>query len=194
VPCVAEIEGESIVQRVFGGLLRSDLTCCGCGYTSTAHDPFLDISLDIDPPPFAPLPPGLPPRSHFAAAAGAQHKAKPGGAAAGKGKPGGARRPPAGVGVGKAKPSGLSGVVASATASGGSGARQCVCVHACLCVAPQPPFVHVCTKGGGQLDWHVVSMALRVPFDGMLRAVATMPPIVASVVFIPSANCRYVGV
>jgi ubiquitin carboxyl-terminal hydrolase 22/27/51 len=37
----------SIVDRVFGGLLRSDVTCCACGYTSTAYDPFLDISLDM---------------------------------------------------------------------------------------------------------------------------------------------------
>jgi len=35
------------VDRVFGGLLRSDVTCCACGYTSTAYDPFLDISLDM---------------------------------------------------------------------------------------------------------------------------------------------------
>lgn len=43
-------EGEdSIVQRVFGGLLRSDVTCGGCGYTSTAFDPFLDLSLDLPP-------------------------------------------------------------------------------------------------------------------------------------------------
>ena len=35
------------MDRVFGGLLRSDVTCCACGYTSTAYDPFLDISLDM---------------------------------------------------------------------------------------------------------------------------------------------------
>ncbi|KAK9841837.1 hypothetical protein WJX81_006458 [Elliptochloris bilobata] len=48
--CLAKAEppeGESVVQVVFGGLLRSDVTCCECGFTSTAHDPFLDISLDL---------------------------------------------------------------------------------------------------------------------------------------------------
>lgn len=48
-----EGQGDGIMQRVFGGLLRSDVVCGGCGYTSTAFDPFLDLSLD--------LPPNLPP-------------------------------------------------------------------------------------------------------------------------------------
>ena len=58
-------EGTSIVERVFGGLLRSDVTCCSCNYTSTAYDPFLDISLDMCALPPVPAPPGAPPRSHF---------------------------------------------------------------------------------------------------------------------------------
>eukprot|EP00775_Hariotina_reticulata_P004801 gene4801-5050_t len=37
----------SLVELVFSGLLRSDVTCCACGHTSTAHDPFRDISLDL---------------------------------------------------------------------------------------------------------------------------------------------------
>ncbi len=37
----------SLVDCVFGGLLRSDVTCSVCGHTSTAFDPFLDISLDM---------------------------------------------------------------------------------------------------------------------------------------------------
>ena len=51
----------------FGGRLRSDVTCCGCGYTSTVHEPFLDISLDIDAPAEPPPPllrPAAPPAQH----------------------------------------------------------------------------------------------------------------------------------
>eukprot|EP00743_Colponemidia_sp_Colp-15_P007913 GILK01008571.1.p1 GENE.GILK01008571.1~~GILK01008571.1.p1 ORF type:complete len:563 (+),score=55.31 GILK01008571.1:106-1794(+) len=36
-----------IVHKIFSGLLRSDVRCTQCGHTSTAYDPFLDISLDI---------------------------------------------------------------------------------------------------------------------------------------------------
>mmetsp|Transcript_40273 Transcript_40273/g.101940 ORF Transcript_40273/g.101940 Transcript_40273/m.101940 type:complete len:693 (-) Transcript_40273:252-2330(-) len=42
---------ESIAESVFGGILRSDVTCQGCGHTSTAYDPFLDVSLDLHPLP-----------------------------------------------------------------------------------------------------------------------------------------------
>lgn len=42
------------MQRAFGGLLRSDVTCRACGHTSTAFDPFLDLSLDLPPPPQPP--------------------------------------------------------------------------------------------------------------------------------------------
>lgn len=38
------------MQQSFGGLLQSDVICSSCGYVSTAFDPFLDISLDLDPP------------------------------------------------------------------------------------------------------------------------------------------------
>ncbi|GAX78420.1 hypothetical protein CEUSTIGMA_g5862.t1 [Chlamydomonas eustigma] len=37
----------NLVDTIFGGLLRSDVTCKVCGHTSTAYDPFLDISLDL---------------------------------------------------------------------------------------------------------------------------------------------------
>ncbi|WIA31949.1 hypothetical protein OEZ86_002806 [Tetradesmus obliquus] len=47
-----------LVELVFSGLLRSDVRCCACGATSTAHDPFRDISLDLT----VPRPPRLPPR------------------------------------------------------------------------------------------------------------------------------------
>ncbi|GIM07096.1 hypothetical protein Vretimale_11324 [Volvox reticuliferus] len=39
--------GLSLVDAIFGGVLRSDVTCAVCGHTSTAYDPFLDISLDM---------------------------------------------------------------------------------------------------------------------------------------------------
>lgn len=35
------------MDEIFGGILRSDVVCASCGYTSTAHDPFKDISVDI---------------------------------------------------------------------------------------------------------------------------------------------------
>lgn len=38
---------QCIVHRAFYGLLRSDVTCASCGYTSTTHDPCMDISLDL---------------------------------------------------------------------------------------------------------------------------------------------------
>lgn len=41
--------GKGLAKNVFGGLLRSDVSCLQCGYTSTAYDPFLDISLDLEP-------------------------------------------------------------------------------------------------------------------------------------------------
>lgn len=49
--------GEGLVELLFSGLLRSDVRCCACGHTSTAHDPFRDISLDLH----VPRPPKLPP-------------------------------------------------------------------------------------------------------------------------------------
>lgn len=42
---------EQTMDRFFGGILRSDVVCASCGYTSTAHDPFKDISVDILQPP-----------------------------------------------------------------------------------------------------------------------------------------------
>ena len=43
-----------IVQQVFGGQLQSDVICRGCGSLSTVVDPFLDISLEVDPVPKLP--------------------------------------------------------------------------------------------------------------------------------------------
>lgn len=45
-PCIA--------HKVFSGLLRSDVTCMTCGYTSTTYDPCVDISLDLDTNNFSP--------------------------------------------------------------------------------------------------------------------------------------------
>ena len=38
---------EQTMDRFFGGVLRSDVVCACCGYTSNAHDPFKEISVDI---------------------------------------------------------------------------------------------------------------------------------------------------
>ncbi|TVU16332.1 hypothetical protein EJB05_39890 [Eragrostis curvula] len=37
-----------IAHRVFSGILRSDVTCTSCGFTSTTFEPCMDISLDLD--------------------------------------------------------------------------------------------------------------------------------------------------
>ncbi|XP_071692392.1 ubiquitin C-terminal hydrolase 22 isoform X1 [Rutidosis leptorrhynchoides] len=37
-----------VVHRAFSGLLRSDVTCTTCGFTSTTYDPCVDLSLDFD--------------------------------------------------------------------------------------------------------------------------------------------------
>ncbi|KAG8381941.1 hypothetical protein BUALT_Bualt05G0025000 [Buddleja alternifolia] len=41
---------QCIAHRVFSGLLRSDVTCTSCGFTSSTYDPCLDISLDLNTP------------------------------------------------------------------------------------------------------------------------------------------------
>ncbi|KAH6772400.1 hypothetical protein C2S51_010804 [Perilla frutescens var. frutescens] len=38
-----------IAHRVFAGILRSDVMCTSCGFTSTTYDPCVDISLDLEP-------------------------------------------------------------------------------------------------------------------------------------------------
>ncbi|KAE9601777.1 putative ubiquitinyl hydrolase 1 [Lupinus albus] len=38
-----------IAHRVFSGILRSDVMCMACGFTSTTYDPCIDISLDLEP-------------------------------------------------------------------------------------------------------------------------------------------------
>ncbi|KAK9055130.1 hypothetical protein SSX86_026212 [Deinandra increscens subsp. villosa] len=43
-----------IAHRVFSGILRSDVMCTACGFTSTTYDPCVDISLDLVPTHEAP--------------------------------------------------------------------------------------------------------------------------------------------
>ncbi|XP_072967036.1 ubiquitin C-terminal hydrolase 22-like isoform X2 [Typha angustifolia] len=38
-----------IAHTVFSGVLRSDVTCAVCGYTSTTYDPCVDLSLNLEP-------------------------------------------------------------------------------------------------------------------------------------------------
>lgn len=37
-----------VAHRVFSGILRSDVMCTACGFTSTTFDPCVDISLDLE--------------------------------------------------------------------------------------------------------------------------------------------------
>ncbi|KAG8487788.1 hypothetical protein CXB51_018441 [Gossypium anomalum] len=39
---------QCMAHRAFSGLLRSDVTCISCGFTSTTYDPCVDISLNMD--------------------------------------------------------------------------------------------------------------------------------------------------
>ncbi|XVF48249.1 hypothetical protein PTKIN_Ptkin03bG0174900 [Pterospermum kingtungense] len=41
-------ECQCIAHRAFSGLLRSDVTCTTCGFTSTTYDPCVDISLNLN--------------------------------------------------------------------------------------------------------------------------------------------------
>lgn len=38
-----------IAHRVFSGILRSDVMCMACGFTSTTYDPCIDFPLDLGP-------------------------------------------------------------------------------------------------------------------------------------------------
>jgi ubiquitin C-terminal hydrolase len=47
---IASVEGtKNIAADVYGGLLRSDVSCSKCGHTSTTEDPFTNISLEVPP-------------------------------------------------------------------------------------------------------------------------------------------------
>ncbi|VAI48184.1 unnamed protein product [Triticum turgidum subsp. durum] len=45
---LSSFDEESIVKQVFGGRLKSLLTCRDCGHCSETFEPFLDLSLEID--------------------------------------------------------------------------------------------------------------------------------------------------
>ncbi|KAJ8751691.1 hypothetical protein K2173_025855 [Erythroxylum novogranatense] len=46
------LEGrKAFIDWVFSGMLRSDLICMTCGFTSSTYDPFLDMSLDLNTTP-----------------------------------------------------------------------------------------------------------------------------------------------
>ncbi|XP_042439618.1 ubiquitin carboxyl-terminal hydrolase 21-like [Zingiber officinale] len=44
----SSLDKDSFVTQVFGGRLRSQLRCCGCGHLSNSFEPHLDLSLEID--------------------------------------------------------------------------------------------------------------------------------------------------
>lgn len=49
-PCCISGSGDCcIAHRVFSGVLRSDVMCMACGFTSTTYDPCVDFSLDLEP-------------------------------------------------------------------------------------------------------------------------------------------------
>lgn len=41
------VDCQCIAHRVFSGILRSDVTCTSCGFTSSTYDPCVDISLEL---------------------------------------------------------------------------------------------------------------------------------------------------
>jgi len=47
------------MHRAFGGLLRSDVVCAGCGGVSTSLDPFVDVSLELPAAAAGAAPPPL---------------------------------------------------------------------------------------------------------------------------------------
>ncbi|KAH7574053.1 hypothetical protein JRO89_XS03G0245100 [Xanthoceras sorbifolium] len=53
-PSIDNGDCQCIAHRVFSGLLRSDVTCMCCGFTSTTYDPCIDISVNLDTPNCSP--------------------------------------------------------------------------------------------------------------------------------------------
>ncbi|GMH97272.1 hypothetical protein TrVE_jg6337 [Triparma verrucosa] len=49
------LDETSLVHRMFGGYLRSQILCTKCGFKSNTYDPFLDLALDISSKPVTSL-------------------------------------------------------------------------------------------------------------------------------------------
>eukprot|EP00850_Spirogloea_muscicola_P004443 SM000019S04987 [mRNA] locus=s19:313764:317578:- [translate_table: standard] len=46
-PAAAAASTATLVHRIFGGRLRSQVRCTACGHCSNTYDPFLDLSLEV---------------------------------------------------------------------------------------------------------------------------------------------------
>ena len=42
------VEQTTLIYRIFGGMIRSQVKCSSCGYESNTFDPFLDVSLEVN--------------------------------------------------------------------------------------------------------------------------------------------------
>ena len=45
---IPRLDETTFIHRVFGGYLRSQITCPSCGYKSNTYDPFLDLALEVN--------------------------------------------------------------------------------------------------------------------------------------------------
>lgn len=46
-----DVQRTTVIHRIFGGRLRSQIRCEGVAYESSTYDPFLDLSLEINKAP-----------------------------------------------------------------------------------------------------------------------------------------------
>ena len=44
---IPRLDETTVIHRMFGGYLRSQIHCTSCGYKSNTYDPFLDLSLEV---------------------------------------------------------------------------------------------------------------------------------------------------
>ena len=112
------------LQALFGGSLRSDVTCCACGHTSTRHEHFSHISLDI-PTPTAFQPPALNAGGGGRAAAGSGGRGSPSkggrGSNAGSGRAAAAAVTEGSTGSAEAMANGTTATAAAASWGAGQG-------------------------------------------------------------------------